>query len=174
MSDAEFENSIFYEAEKPCIFNHADLSATKFVECDIRLAIFEQTRLFRATFLKTNATGANFYRAQLSVIAQIVECIFRLADLRDADLRNCDLHKTSFEQADLRNARLNDSNLTECDFAGVIAHHMQITGADLRGANIAQLNLCEHDFTRVTIYEEQGRILLENAGLLLENRESRE
>ena len=174
LSDAVFEQCTFFKQDTSCTFEHTDLRNARFVECDMRMATFANARLFKAEFEKTNATGASFLRAEFGNVVKIVESVFRLTDLRDADLKGCDLHKTSFEQADLRNARLNESNLTECSFAGANTAHTLITGADMRGANIAQLDVRSLDFTGVTMYVEQGRVLLESIGITLVDRDSGE
>lgn len=167
LMESQFTHTSFYQLSAECTFYEADCRLCKFEECDIRLANFEQARLFRSVFYKTNATGANFFRADFNLAAEFVDCNFRMVDLRDAQLANCDLHKTIFEQADLRDANLTKCNLTACDFAGARIAHLKIQEADLRGANIAGFDIRTLDFTGVTIYDEQGKVLLENAGINL-------
>jgi fluoroquinolone resistance protein len=160
-----FTRCSFYHLMKPCHFIRTDLRFSKFEGCDVRLCNFQYARLFKSTWHDTNATGADFTRAEFGRAVEIRECNFRMTDLRDADLRKCKLSTTDFEQANLQDAQLQDADLTSCNFAGTNFKFAKLQGADMRGANIGSIDVRTTDLTHVKLYKAQGLTLLENIKL---------
>lgn len=167
LEDSRFLRSSFYQLNQACVFARADLRFSAFEGCDVRLCSFQYGRLLKSTWKETNATGADFFRADFGRAVVINDCHFRMTDLREADLRGCDLSKTDFEQANLENAKLQEANLSSCNFAGSNLRYAVLKGADCRGANISSFDIRTMDLTDVKIYQSQGKVLLENAGLAL-------
>ena len=138
------------------VFDEADFAQMTWIECRLRRVSFISARLSRCGFVATDCSEAvDFSGAALEGSSFAHGSSLSHALLRNALIKQCGLRTTSLAHADLSDARLDNSDFSECDmqFAKLervaagdsLFIRTDFTGASLRDANLIDANLSKSD-----------------------------
>ena len=151
LSNANLEDTNLQNADLDC----ADLSGANFSGSNLRGtslndAIIDDKwltvwKILNQLFLVRTLRDADLIGADLT--GANLRCANLInADLRDADLRGADLRGANLRGANLRGANLRGANLRDADLRGA-----NLRGANLRGANLINADLINADLTEASL-----------------------
>ncbi|MFO0593204.1 MAG: DUF2169 domain-containing protein [Polyangiaceae bacterium] len=148
-------------------FEGADLSDATFVECQLDEADFSRATMTKTTFVTCRGASVSFRNAVLNQAVFVHGSLFPDADFTGASMERANLRGTLLTGAKLDRARLQKSDLSECDASGASFEQASMQGgllvrtrfeqASLRGANwmeaVAQkATIAGADFTGANLY----------------------
>ena len=108
-----------------------------------------------------NLTGIDFQAGVDFIDADLSEANLRRTDLSEADLGDANLSEANLRRADLSEADLGDANLSEAEL-----YYADLSGADLGDANLSEAKLCFADLSRVDLSDvDLSKADLSNADL---------
>jgi uncharacterized protein YjbI with pentapeptide repeats len=130
-------------------FGAVDLTGASLINAQLNEVTLSKSRLCRADLRAANLRGARISEADLT------GADFTRADLRDTDLKKSNCLHTTFELADMRQARLlGITNYTRANWVGA-----DIRGVDLRGAYMVRRAIRDENY----LYEFRTRSRYHNA-----------
>ena len=138
------------------VFDEADFDQMTWIQCRLQRVSFVSARLLRCGFVTTDCGEAvDFSGAALEGSSFAHGSSLSRALLRNALVKQCGLRTTSLAHADLSDARLDNSDFSECDMSfakleRVVAGdslfiRADFTGASFRDANLIDANLSKSD-----------------------------
>jgi uncharacterized protein YjbI with pentapeptide repeats len=143
-------------------FDGASFNQVVWLESTLRDVRFVNATLVRCGFVTTDCSEAvDFSDARLDASSFTHGSSLAGAMFRRAALKQCGLRTTPLALADLREARLDSCDFSECDLRGARLDRMvageslfvraDLTGATLRGANLIDANFSKADFTQADL-----------------------
>jgi uncharacterized protein YjbI with pentapeptide repeats len=131
----------------------ADLTGVSAMEANCSQANFQGAQLDGALFLGANLVGANFTSVRGSVLFHALPLSRKGADLTTADLSRSNFAKSSFACADLTDAKLMATNLSDCEMQDSILDRADLTDSDLTNTVLAGASMRAVTLGRAKIAE---------------------
>jgi uncharacterized protein YjbI with pentapeptide repeats len=138
------------------VFDEADFDQMTWIECRLQRVSFVAARLLRCGFVTTDCSdavdfsGATLEGSSFAHGSSLVHAMFR-----NALVKQCGLRTTPLAHADLSDARLDNSDFSECDMSHAKLERIaagdslfirtNFTGASFRDANLIDANLSKSD-----------------------------
>lgn len=119
-----------------------------FRHCDMTGIVFSEPSFVDLDFSGANLTGANLTSATF-IKCNLARCTFTEAILNGVNFIEANIVSSNFERASMDNCRfMQESLLTECEFAGAIATNCNFRGCDLSQSRFSYANLSFADLSQ--------------------------
>lgn len=143
-------------------FGGASFQQVVWLECALEDVRFTNASLVRCSFVTSDCSrSVDFSDARLDACSFAHGSTLAGAVLRRAALKQCGLRTTPLQQADLREARLDNCDFSECALQGAKLERLvageslfvraDLTGASLRGANLIDANFSKAVFAQADL-----------------------
>lgn len=109
-----------------------------FDQCDLAGAVFDDAVLAKTTLMGSQAIGASFTGARMAGLRTLKETDLSRTCLDRAHMDRASLQDTIFTQASLRETRMDNCLVKNCDFTGSDAWHLVARGTNFVGSRVAK------------------------------------
>lgn len=149
-------------------FDGADLTDTRFVNCDFSNTTFSKASMHRVEFINCKMTGVNFDESVMKHI-KFQESLLNFSGIHESKLENVSFEETRFVTADFFNVKFKNIEFEKCDLTESRFIDTSLSGVDISASYFESMSIKREDLEGCIVSSLQAVQMVTLMGLVVKD-----
>ena len=149
-------------------FDGADLTDTRFINCDFSNTIFNKASIHRVEFINCKMTGVNFDESIMKHI-KFQESLLNFSGIHESKFENVLFEDTRCVTADFFNVKFKNIEFENCDLSESRFIDTSLAGVDISTSYFESLSIKREDLAGCVVSSIQGVQMATLMGLIVKD-----